>query len=255
VTDAFMRAVEADAGWDLVHHTPPSADVAASAGQRADDQRQSPRGDGAWVYRQVRARDLWQQIMRSTYDHAEPGVVFIDRINADNNLSYCESLEATNPCVTADTRLHTASGLVPMGELYASGEPLKVTVDKRALGEQTNGTCTRDAVPVFLSSQQADVFRVVTEDGYEIKATAWHDFYTGRGKVKLRDLLVGDELLVQSGKGQFGEQGTNALGALLGLITGDGHFRIGARINRRRLSIFGVPIKLWHRPSPSLSIH
>ncbi len=224
VTDAFMRAVEADAGWALVHKTPPGAHVTSAAGQRGGDQRKSPRGDGAWVYRQVKARDLWQQIMRSTYDHAEPGVVFIDRMNDDNNLSYCEPLEATNPCVTADTRLHTASGMIPVGELYASGEPLQVTVDKRALGKQAMGTCARRAVPVFLSAQQADVIRVVTEDGHEIKATAWHDFFTSRGKVKLRDLLVGDELLVQSGKGQFGEHGSKALGTLLGLIAGDGHF-------------------------------
>ncbi len=215
VTDAFMRAVESDGDWDLVHKTPPGGEIGAAARQRAD---------GAWIYRTVKARDLWEQVMQSTYDHAEPGIVFIDRINADDNLSYCERLDATNPCVTADTRLHTAAGLIPVGDLYATGERLQVTVDKRALGEQGNGTFTRPAVPVFLSAHEAEVFRVATVDGYEIKATAWHDFFTGRGKVKLRDLLVGDELLVQSGKGQFGEQGSKDLGTLLGLIAGDGHF-------------------------------
>src|SRR5256885_4943599 len=81
------------------------------------------------------------------------------------------------------------------------------------------------ALPIsFMTSPSADVYRVVTKDGYEIKATEWHDFYTTRGKIKLKDLKVGDELLVQSGKGQFGGSGSEELGVLLGLITGDGHF-------------------------------
>ncbi len=72
VTDAFMEAVAADADWDLVF-----------------------KGD---VYRTIRARELWDKIMHSTYDFAEPGVFMVDRVNALNNLHYCEDIRATNPC-------------------------------------------------------------------------------------------------------------------------------------------------------------
>ena len=72
VTDAFMAAVKADGPWDLVF-------------------------DGM-IYRTVAARDLWNRVMHNTFDFAEPGVIFIDRINAANNLNYVETISATNPC-------------------------------------------------------------------------------------------------------------------------------------------------------------
>ena len=72
VTDALMRAVEADAPWELTF--------------------------GGKVWHTLPARDLWNRIMQATYDYAEPGVIFIDRINAMNNLHYAEGIAATNPC-------------------------------------------------------------------------------------------------------------------------------------------------------------
>ncbi|HWC63866.1 MAG TPA: adenosylcobalamin-dependent ribonucleoside-diphosphate reductase, partial [Rhizomicrobium sp.] len=72
VSDAFMEQVKADGDWTLAF--------------------------GGRDYRTLKARALWDKIMRSTYEHAEPGVIFIDRVNRENNLSYCETIRATNPC-------------------------------------------------------------------------------------------------------------------------------------------------------------
>lgn len=91
VPDRFMEALEADAEFELVHAVPPGERLAR---ERSIERR----ADGLYVYRRVRTRELWERAMRATYDHGEPGVVFIDRVNADNNLYYCERIEATNPC-------------------------------------------------------------------------------------------------------------------------------------------------------------
>ncbi len=237
ITREFIEAVKADADWQLAF---PICEKELEV-ERLDLNdpsqvvwREWPtengyiiREDGLTackVYQTLRAQRLWDVIMASTYDYAEPGFILIDKVNEMNNNWFCENIRATNPCVTADTRLHTQYGLIPIGELHAAGADLEVTVDQRALGEDGRGVTARPAVPAFMTASEADVYHVVTEDGYEIKATEWHDFYTTRGKIKLKELKEGDALLVQSGKGQFGQQGSAELGTLLGLIAGDGHF-------------------------------
>lgn len=82
ITDEFMRAVEDGSTFDLVF--------------------------GGRVYTRVDARNLWDEIMRSNWDWAEPGVLFIDRINEMNNLNYCEEIVATNPCAEQPLPPHGA---------------------------------------------------------------------------------------------------------------------------------------------------
>lgn len=90
MTDTFMQALMEDQPWELVHPAKPGAALMEKgAFQRAD---------GKWVYQTLPARTLWDTVMRSTYDFAEPGILFLDHINKDNNLRYCETIAATNPC-------------------------------------------------------------------------------------------------------------------------------------------------------------
>ncbi len=111
ITDPFMEAVKADGSWDLVF-------------------------DGQ-VYRTVQARDLWDAIMQSTYDYAEPGVIFIDRINQMNNLNYCETIAATNPCGEQPLPPYGACllGSINMARLVSDPFEDAATLDEAALSD------------------------------------------------------------------------------------------------------------------------
>ncbi|WP_071673160.1 adenosylcobalamin-dependent ribonucleoside-diphosphate reductase [Nioella nitratireducens] len=118
VTDAFMQAVKADGSWELVF-------------------------DGK-VYHTVEARDLWNRIMQSTYDYAEPGVIFIDRINTANNLQYAEQIAATNPCGEQPLPPYGACllGSVNLARLVADPFSEAAHLDANAL-EDLVGTAVR----------------------------------------------------------------------------------------------------------------
>ena len=94
VTDEFMQAVEHDQPWDLVHTVSPraiGARAVAGSGPYV-------RGDGQWVYQTMPARTLWSAISQAAHHSAEPGLLFLDTIDRDNNLRAIETLAATNPC-------------------------------------------------------------------------------------------------------------------------------------------------------------
>jgi ribonucleoside-diphosphate reductase alpha chain len=90
ISDLFMNTLERGGDWQLVHIAEP--------GEACQIAGAVKRVDGNWIYRTMPAQALWEILTQSAYDFAEPGVLFMDHINSDNNLSYCETIAATNPC-------------------------------------------------------------------------------------------------------------------------------------------------------------
>ncbi|KAA1056020.1 LAGLIDADG family homing endonuclease [Azospirillum argentinense] len=195
VTDAFMDAVREDRPWPLVF-------------------------DGQ-VHREVRARGLWDRIMQATYAYAEPGVIFIDRVNGQNNLNYCEFISATNPCVTADSWVQTADGPRLVAELL--DRPFTAVVDGAPF----------PSVEGFFRTGSKPVLRIVTRDGFTLRATADHlvrtvsqltrdsrkEEWKGVGSLVPGDLVVlNDHGGGLRWDGAYGE----AEGYLTGLLVGDG---------------------------------
>jgi ribonucleoside-diphosphate reductase alpha chain len=111
VPDAFIKAVRGDSDWDLIFE--------------------------GKVYRTVRARTLWDRMMRATYEYAEPGILFIDRVNARNNLNYCETIYATNPCGEQPLPPHGACllGSINLARLIDTPFSAGAAIDTAALEE------------------------------------------------------------------------------------------------------------------------
>ena len=156
VPDALMDAVAEDKDWDLVF--------------------------GGKVYRTVRARDLWARIMQATYSFAEPGVIFIDRVNALNNLKYCETIHATNPCGEQPLPPNGACLLGALNLTVFVRDPftLNARLDQQALAE-------RAAVAVRFLDNVIDVSEFpLPEQAAEAKAKR----RMGLGITGLADALI-----------------------------------------------------------------
>jgi ribonucleoside-diphosphate reductase alpha chain len=198
VTDAFMAAVKANGPWALTH--------------------------GGRVYKTLQARDLWTRIMQNTYDFAEPGVIFIDRINAANNLNYVETIAATNPCVTGDTWVATDQGLRQVQDLV--GRSFTALVDGRDCPSGPQG---------FFATGVKPVLRLTTACGRELRLTADHlvrrvtqrsRWQTHAGWAPAGSLVAGDEVVLHNHSARaIPRRAEDAFGYLLGLLIGDGTMR------------------------------
>lgn len=198
VTDPFMAAVKADGPWELVF--------------------------GDRVYKTLPARDLWNKIMRNTYDFAEPGVIFIDRINKANNLGYVETIAATNPCVTADTWVATAHGMRQVKDLV--GTAFVALVDGQAHASGAAG---------FFSTGTKKVLRLTTTCGKSLRLTPDHlvRVVADRSRWALDtewraagEIKPGQEVVLHDHRAKtLHKTAGDRFGYLLGLLIGDGVIR------------------------------
>jgi len=233
ITDGFMQAVEHDQDWPLVF----PVHVKEKDELNLDDPttvvwREWPthenyveREDGlvaCKIYGHIRARHLWDMIMVSTYDYAEPGFILIDKVNEMNNNWWCEHIRATNPCVTGDTWVQTAEGPRQVRDLLGHGFKARVDGKDHATGAEG-----------FFLTATKPVLALQTEEGYRLRLTTDHRVRRvsrlTRWSVETEwceagQLRAGDRVLLNDHRTNASWSGalTEEQGYLLGLLVGDG---------------------------------
>jgi len=173
----------------------------------------------------VPAEKLFERIVQGAHENGEPGVIYLERVNKKHSFDVEEHPEhrilATNPCVTGDTLISTENGLVPAEELYEQGVARDVVVDGRLSEDRV-----KEASSVYKTGEK-DVYKLTTEEGYELRLTADHRVMTEDGWVEAQNLDSGDTVHIQNRKGGFGQHGSAEEGRVLGWMVGDGHLKEG----------------------------
>lgn len=226
ITDAFMRAVINDQDWDLRF---PDVKAPEYRGFNGTLEQAEAAGVPILVHKTVRARELFDKIVKQAHHNGEPGVLFLDAANRSNPVPHLYQLEATNPCVTGDTLIYTDQGLRRADELAQEGKAMNVVTDARF------GTDTLLPATHVFATGVKDVFRLLTREGYELRLTADHRVMTARGWVEAAQLQPGDRVHILNRRGGFGFNGSLVEGRMLGWLVGDGTINVVRAV----LSFFG----------------
>ena len=235
ISDEFMDAVNSDRPWPLAF--PLAQREAQEDNVDLEDAaqviwRKWPTRDGyicngdghvaCRVYRTMPARRMWDIIMSSTYDFAEPGFVLIDRVNELNNNWWCEDIRATNPCVTRHTWIHTSEGPRQVADLI--GRPFEAMVNGEAYPTDSRG---------FFPTWKKQVFELESNEGYRLTLTPNHRVrrvacssrWTMKTEwVEAANLVAGDKIVLHDHRSAPAWNGahTEGEGYLIGLLVGDG---------------------------------
>ncbi|HHX34929.1 MAG TPA: ribonucleoside-diphosphate reductase [Gammaproteobacteria bacterium] len=243
ITSEFMQAVQDDSDWALAFPLSPAEletdklDINDSSQviwrYWSTTHKYLTREDGmvaCRVYRILKARRIWDAIMASTYDFAEPGFILIDRVNDYNNNWFCEDIRATNPCVTADTWVQTAEGPKQVQDLL--GQPFLARID---------GADHASGVEGFFRTANKAVLRLQTREGHTLRLTADHPVRKVVEQTRWRtetlwceagQLKEGDKVLLNNHRNTTSWPGAHNFeeGFLLGLLVGDGTLKADSAV-------------------------
>ena len=218
ITDEFMNAVENNLPWNLEF---PDYDFNMKIYKKEWDgnlKAWKEKGYPTTIYKvYANANELWDLIMKSTYNRNEPGVLFVDTINRMNNLFYCEYISATNPCLDKNTWVFTKEN-----------GPIQI---KNIVGKKVNvllnGEFFETTEDGFFPTGKKDIFEIKLKNGLKIKSTDNHRFYSNCEWKEVKDLKIDDLLNLSQNDTNFdwiGLGGTKEEGWLIGSLIGDGHF-------------------------------
>lgn len=211
----------------------------------------------------ISAYDWFRKICTNAWEDGCPGIFFIDRARAFHNGEYFNSLEATNPCYAGDQHLLTLDGYKTFKELYETQEEIFLVQDARVIysglekdnnnpnywniESKNEGFVVNLASPVFLTKKNADIVKIKTIDGIELRCTPDHHIAVqDRGMIEARDLKYNDKLLVADTP-LITDVDKNSLdytiGILYGLFLGDGHVNISNTSDKIILGLWGEDIE------------
>lgn len=223
LTDKFMEAYEKGEQYDLIN---------PRTGQ---------------VSRREDAKTIFHKIVENAYKNGEPGIIFIDRINAKNPTPHIGKIESTNPCVIGSTLVSTSKGLERIDSLIGKEIEILTNIEISNLNGIIQKSLIRRKIKGSFKTGTKQTYKLITKSGYEVIATSDHKILTIDGWKQIKDIKIADKIIIQSEKSLFNQDATlpfsdkkwtKELGVMLGWLIGDGWF-INKGKNCRAGFVFG----------------